>query len=79
MFSEEDTEYAEALKIGPICSVVVDGDAKEPRVGMAFWHDATKSVKLADFYDNTCMDLLESIVIQVAVRPEPGLSYLVCI
>jgi hypothetical protein len=34
MFSEEDAEYSEALKMGPISAIVLDGDAKEPRVGM---------------------------------------------
>ena len=34
MFSEEDAEYSEALKMGPICAIVMDGDAKEPHVGM---------------------------------------------
>lgn len=34
MFSEEDAEYSEALKMGPISAAVLDGDPKEPRVGM---------------------------------------------
>ncbi len=34
MFSEEDAEYAEALRMGPICTIVLDGDAKEPHIGM---------------------------------------------
>ncbi len=34
MFSEEDAEYSEALKMGPICAIVMDGDTKEPHVGM---------------------------------------------
>jgi hypothetical protein len=34
----------------------------------AFWHDATKTVRVAEFYDNTCMDLLESMVIQVSLN-----------
>ena len=34
MFSEEDAQYAEALRMGPICAIVLDGDAKEPRIGM---------------------------------------------
>lgn len=64
MFTEEDAEYAEALRMGPICAIVLEGETKEPRIGMALWHSATKSVKLAEFYDNTSMDLLESMVIQ---------------
>ena len=34
MFSEEDAQYAEALRMGPICAIVLDGDTKEPRIGM---------------------------------------------
>ena len=34
MFSEEDAEYSEALKMGPISAAVLDGDPKEPRVGV---------------------------------------------
>jgi len=37
MFSEEDAEYAEALRMGPICTIVLDGDPKEPHIGMVIY------------------------------------------
>lgn len=62
------------MSLGPICAVTVEGDAKEPRVGLCCWHEATKKTTLAEFYDNTAMDLLESLVIQTncmeAVLPD---------
>lgn len=95
MFSEEDAEYNEALRMGPICAIVLEG-GKDAKIGMvivisicgsslklmehsilmllqAFYHDATKSVRLAEFFDNSAMDLLESMVIQV----KPSQFYLV--
>ena len=50
--------------MGPICAIVLEGDSKSPRVGAAFWHEASKTVKMAEFFDNTAHDKLESMLIQ---------------
>ena len=61
----DDGGYSEKmLQIGPICSIVLEGDAKSPRVGTTFWHEASKSVKMAEFFDNAAHDKLESLLIQ---------------
>lgn len=62
---EDDGGYSEKmLSIGPICSVVLEGDAKSPRFGVCFWQEAAKSIKVADFFDNTAHDKLESLLVQ---------------
>ena len=61
----DDGGYSDKmLSLGPICAIVLDGDGKAPRVGAAFWHEASKSVKMAEFFDNTAHDKLESLLIQ---------------
>ena len=60
-----DGGYSEKmLSIGPICSIVIEGDVKSPQVGICFWYEGSKSVKAAEFFDNTAHDKLESILVQ---------------
>lgn len=60
-----DGGYSEKmLTIGPLCAVVLEGDPKSPHVGICFWHEASKTVKMAEFFDNTGHDKLESILVQ---------------
>jgi DNA mismatch repair protein MSH2 len=52
------------LAMGPICSIVLEGDSKAPLVGVCSWHEASRTTKLAEFYDNTGHDMLESLLVQ---------------
>jgi hypothetical protein len=44
LFSEEDAEYNEALRMGPICAIVLEG-GKDAKVGMVM-------------FESPCMELI---------------------
>ncbi len=54
------------LSLGPMSAIMLDGDAKSPRTGVCFWHEATRSLKIAEFFDNSAHDKLESLLVQLA-------------
>ena len=53
------------LDIGGICAIAVEGDVKSPKIGVCFWQEATKTIKIAGFFDNTAHDKLESILVRL--------------
>ena len=60
-----DGGYSEKmLSIGPTCAIAIEGEAKAPLVGVCFWKEASKTIHMAEFYDNTSHDNLESLLIQ---------------
>ena len=60
-----DGGYSEKmLSIGPTCAIAIDGEAKAPVVGVCFWKEASKTIHMAEFHDNTSHDNLESLLIQ---------------
>ena len=52
------------LGLGPICAIVMEGDSKSPKIGLCFYHEATKTCRAAEFFDNTSHDKLESLLVQ---------------
>ena len=41
-----------ALQMGPTASIILRTDSKELRVGLAFWHEASRQAHVAEFLDN---------------------------